>query len=314
MANQEEVFSCNSEAVVDCFSEFFNSLKQFAQPFNLVTMAAAPERLRGPKKFWYPHFENLARNVVLYSEPVCFRLFVDDDRRFFIRCIDINDEETSKEKLKNELIQKLPEIVELVRSSKPENFDVSCAYIPGGEVFARDVLLHELQDYSEFYVQEGLVPKASEVCAQLVNETWWWPPGTNEVGRYLWEDNVIVIGNLRSIPRMYGHYATYAGLKYRLERLGVVIENPKDRRRLEARGCRIIDVEGKATIQEDWSTESIVVVTRSFGRDPNRILTSVLANQGRGVHAVVKEVLTKDSGWERLRKECDLPDSLPMEF
>ena len=257
----------------------------------------------GPQEFWYPHFNNGARNVVVHSEPVFFRVFVrDGDRqhRFFIRDVDINDSRNPmSDDGKKDLVEKLPWLRAL---SGESTITVSRGYIPGGEVFAKDLLGDWLRGFAEELVQHNIIGTVPKRCEQISHKAQW-----HDGPLPLENDNLILLGNLRSNPRFQDLLDdSYTSFRYRLEPRGIRIAGikPIERDALYKHKFQLNDGRESGTqIIEDWDKESIVLVTRGPNYNGSGIATFILANQGRGVQAVVKDVLTSDRGWSGLRNK-----------
>jgi TIR domain len=287
------------------------------------------EPLSGPALFWDPHFKNGARNTILYSEPLCFRVFLDQDSRLFIRDIDINDTDPSNSdaELKSKLRSKFPWLDHELINHPSSELEVSRGYVPGGEVFAKDCLRDWLQRRGQHLVEQKEITKNPDCCEMVSHEAQWYDPPTRQrpVTGSLSEDNLIILGNSRSNPKMQslqdsdGYRRQF---RYRMEDKHIVIRNlsPDEAAILDEYKCHYERVGADARLWEDWKKESLALVTRGpkCGRS---VITSVLANQGRGVYAVVEKFLTNDeqhrSGFLhafKLSDKHEFPDQFQMLF
>ncbi|MBB6143962.1 hypothetical protein HNQ77_001911 [Silvibacterium bohemicum] len=292
--DKESVFRSSHKDLVAQFKSYYQVLENTSDRVAVaeVLSAASTTSLFVPKHFWHRHTSNTYKNTIVYTEPLCFRLF-DGDTRIFIRDVDLNGSATPKD-----LKDKIPWLAN--HDLKP-----SRAYIPGGESFAKD-------DLQEWLQKNGL-----PLCFTMVSRNIHWDPNgpvTNS--------NLIVMGSVRTNSAVM-HLREDAGygdrFRYWHEPNGVSIldPTPAENERLLRRKKTITPL-GRTLLSEDWSTESLVLVTRGKFIDSSRTMTLILANQGRGIQCVMSKCLTNETyrwdAWAREFKDCNFPDSLPDEF
>lgn len=132
------------------------------------------------------------------------------------------------------------------------------------------------------------------------------------------DDNLIILGNLRSNPNVRVLIGSYRYERYdcALTPTDITVKelSPKESARLDKRGFRYERVGKNIRLVEDGKKESIVLVTRGPAFNVTGVATFILANQGRGVHAVAKEFLTNQKNWSVISKQLNLPEHLPPEF
>ena len=318
---EKGVFSCKNQDVVSLFSDFAYTLKDSSQATNLLELIDRPlhpeQHLSGLKQFWFPHFRDGARTAIVYTEPMFFRVFLDPEHRFFIRDIDINDTQSpageshlDEDHLKDALKKKL----DWPGLSDKSEFEVSRAYVPGGEAFAKDNIVECFQEYGRYFIEQGTISKPCECKPVVFHEARWFPqPGK---AKSLRDDNLVMLGNSRANPRVQ---SLHQGARYVLEPHGITIANPTARE-LEELAPYIKtgrSDDSRIELNEKWKTESMVLVTRGPGLNSSRIATSILANQGRGVHAVAQEYLTNtknEEKWQSLVDKFGLPTPLPRKL
>lgn len=269
-------------------------------------------RLSGAEEFWYPHFQNHSSNLIVFNEPLAFRAF-GRKRRLFIRDLDLNEFEFPSDK---EQIAELKRRLPWLKHSK---VTVSRAYIPGGEVFAKDLVRDWLEEHRDNFAQRkrGRRP-LKEVCIQVVSGSWEWSQGPETDAPCLGDSNLIVLGNSRSTSEVRFLQASqeFEVHRYRIEDAGIVIKDATSTEKsiLEKRGCKYArHRDSEIVLSEDWSKESLALLTRGRSRETPKIVTLIAANQGRGIHAVAS-MITNDDKWRSLCRELNLSRPLPAEF
>jgi hypothetical protein len=305
------VYLCSSRDVVEVFRHFEETLKEHAEEINLFPRVAAPEHqyryLSGQERFWFPHFRDGAPTAIVYTAPLFFRIFAKDedkDHRFFIRDIDINDTEIPRtlDDLKDDLKKKAdwPKI-------ELSDFQVSRAYVPCGEAFAKDDLMKYLQKCGQNLEQKGHIVNSCDFESTLYHKEFWGPVDVRR--KPIHEYHLIFLGNSRANPKAQ---QLLEGFRYQLKPKGIIVTDPTDVDRDRLAGYAKPNGITKSCIElnENWNTESMVLVTRGPAPGDNRVATSILANQGQGVHAVLCEYLANanhETKWHALVKEFNLP-------
>jgi len=315
---EKGVFWSDHQDVVELFSGFTGALMKCSDEINLLDFIeglANPERqLSGLREFWFPHFRNSRRTTIVYTAPIAFRVFVQG-RRYFIRDIDINDSEEacSPKALKRDL----KKYGQWIKTDEKSGFEVSRAYVPGGEAFANAELKEYLSKCQDYLIRQEFIPKACDCDSRLFHDVSWHP--RPEGKRCVLDDNLILLGNSRA---NFKARDLLRGFRYELDPYNIVIKQPSDEEREKLRGQDKDYVEcnngTNIRLKEDWSRRSMVLVTRGPSLSDGTVATSILANQGQGVYAVVRDFLAPSENgerWNSLVRTFSLPTKpLPREF
>jgi hypothetical protein len=295
----DAVFRSKNTKLVAEFMHYFDALAHSPNskevPASSLLSSSIEIRVpSGPERFWAPYCGNGTPSTIVFTEPLCFRVFGgkgDQEERYFLRDIDINDDETALAEVKN----KLPWL---------NNYHVvkSRAYIPGGEALAIPKLQSWLRNHG------------AGVCSTEVSRKTTWEEGQFSLGNL----NLIVLGSVRTNSAVVGlrNNAGYdERFRYRHEPKGISIlmPTPEEDRVVRA---RYTSEEPRRLLSENWDTESLVLVTRGLNQDRTKVVTAILANQGRGIAAVISYLMI-DHNWSvdpRGLKRFNLPPTLPTEF
>lgn len=268
----------------------------------------------GPERFWFPHFRNQADNLIVFTEPVFFRIFAKNER-LFIRDLDLNetDPATSNETLIATFKKRLQKTIPRLKGIK---VTVSRGFIPGGEVFAKDLLKAWFQEHSRDLVQQKVTKKPIH-CDEIVSGDADWFERTGAHRRSLMDYNLVLLGSARTNPKVRRlQKDSYSRFRYRIEDRGLTVAMPQKGEvdRLRSRGIVIKDLRGpRIILSEDWSKESLVLVTRGPHLHPLKVTTAIVANQGRGIHAISR-LPTDHEKWMFVTNTLGLPSWLPSEF
>ena len=343
-----DVFWCKNPEVVAWFRRLAHNLKDGLKPQSLVELVDRrkhPEKyLKGLERFWFPHFSNGLRTTIVYTEPVCFRIFDCRGNRFFLRDIDINideagfpDDKTLKGKLKGKLdwVANLKEKndqqseaatdeqSDAATDEQSDELEISLAYIPGGEALAKDNLVSCFRSYGKYFVENQMIDRVPEDCRAEISHRARWTGPTS-----LTDDNLIFLGNTRANTQAQTFSKHF---RYSLQPDGIKIKNPNDEEREKLHEYIVkrpnelkdngVKQANELKLKDNWQRDSTVLVlfTRAVGSNRRRVTTSILSNQGRGVQGVSEQFLeflkeADRAKWEYIAEKLALPAVLPDEY
>lgn len=130
-----------------------------------------------------------------------------------------------------------------------------------------------------------------------------------------------MIGSVRTnsaVRRLWKQAAYDDRFRYRHEATGISILDPTPTED-ERVGDGYVSDGPRRLLRENWDNESLVLISRGLNLDHARPVTLILANQGRGIDAVVSQYLTSPnvSDWQQLEAAFgvfNFPTELPAEF
>ena len=307
-------------------AEHSDSMNVTSRLYRLEIGPEVTYQLNGAKSFWHPHLvaeqRNFAKNIVVFTEPLCFR---DKKNRFFIRHLDINEEDgIDRKSTEEELVARLKEKVPWIET---KNIVVSRAYVPGGEVLGKDKIRDWLAKHSEA-VRRGVHARQLKEDELLVEERISKDiRSIGEVdGRHL-----ILLGSPRAnwLMRRFQD-RTKKWMPIHVEENGISVQNSTSAeiRLIEEnladllsttdaqhRFKKMVRLTGKtARFSDDWSKVSFALVTREIRIDGEHSLTAISANQGRGIQTLCELVLTKDDAFDNALKRLGVVGPLPDAF
>lgn len=288
----------------------------------------------GAEAFWQAHLavrrgergDLVSGTTIVFTEPLMFR---DTKNRFFIRHLDVNDEEEIPlGGVQHDPVEALAQRVPwMVRDRK--SIVISRGYVPGGEVIAKDKLRLWLATQLEWTKHAG---------GHVISPT---PFVQERISRKVTDINdlkgshCILLGSARAnwVLRYFQGQAKPL-LRCRIEPEGLVVEKCTDH---EFRSVRSIlnEIKGNdirdndlATmvirkghnlyLRDDWAKLSFAMVTRAFDHSGKFVITALAANQGRGIQALGEYILVEDEQADetfgRLGIALPLPKAFQMIF